>query len=364
VHADDRSLRHVVVVYAPFREAITWSSLCDGVYVAPCVRVETPGRRTTRVASTIRAARLLRWLYYLIRKQQIALVRLNNSPAVHVPAVLAARLAGVPCIAWLRSFPADGAVGSRYSHRLVTKYVAVSDAVRRAYVGAGVASERIVTIYDGTDIPRNAPEPAPDDAFRVGTLGRLVRWKGLLHLIEAAEMVHAEAPRVKFEIMGNPDLSEPRFQSELFEAIRARHLHDSVTLGGFTADTTAFLSRIHCLVNPSVPAEPFGMSIIEAMAARRPVIATRGGGPSEIIQHGRSGLLTEPGDARDLADAILRLVRDRPLGVALGKAARQRVIDRFEVRRQVMEQEALLRETADGGVPDVLGAPREIEYLF
>ena len=356
-HAHDRSVRHAVVVYTPFPEARALSRSCDGVYVPPYTRPETAGSWTARAASSVSRLQLLVWLYSLIREHRIALVRLNNSPTVHVPAVLAARLADVPCIAWLRSFPNNGEVGKRLSHRLVTKYVAVSDAVRSAYIAAGLPSERIVTIYDGTEVPPHGPEPTPQGTFTVGTLGRLVRWKGLLDLIDAARIVTAEAAHVRFEIVGNADSSEPGFRSELAEVIRQRHLEGCVTIGDFIGDTQPFLRRIDCLANPSSPAEPFGMSIIEAMAASRPVIATRGGGPSEIIEDGISGLLTNPGDPRALAEAILRLVRDRRLCLALGRAGRERVLDRFEVRRQVSEQETLLRETTHRRAPGVRRSP-------
>jgi len=158
-----------------------------------------------------------------------------------------------------------------------------------------------------------------------------------------------EYPEVCFEIAGNEDLSEPGFKAKLIREIERLGVGDKVVVRGFSSDPQKFILSLDCLVNPSYPAEPFGMSIIETMALGRPVVATREGGPAEIIEDGRSGLLVPPRDPKALTAAMLRLIRDRDLCTAIGDEARRRVADRFEVKSQVAKQEAFLRRVLDAG---------------
>ena len=94
-------------------------------------------------------------------------------------------------------------------------------------------------------------------------------------------------------------------------------------------DLIEFYRSAHVFVFPSVWDEPFGMPIIEAMACGIPVIATHGGGIPEIIEDGKTGFLVERGDTDGLADAILRLLRDKHLMQSVGEAGRQRATEQF-----------------------------------
>ena len=96
-----------------------------------------------------------------------------------------------------------------------------------------------------------------------------------------------------------------------------------------------FYREADVFVFPSMWNEPFGMPIIEAMATGVPVVATRGGGIPELIIDGETGLLVERGDAKALADAIIRLLSDEELRKSMGKAARKRAIELFSWERIV-----------------------------
>jgi glycosyltransferase involved in cell wall biosynthesis len=88
-------------------------------------------------------------------------------------------------------------------------------------------------------------------------------------------------------------------------------------------------SEADVFVFPSVWEEPFGMPLVEAMAAGLPCVATRGGAFPEIVQDGRTGLLVERGDAQQLADAVLRLCENDSLRISMGQAARSRAREKF-----------------------------------
>ena len=92
-------------------------------------------------------------------------------------------------------------------------------------------------------------------------------------------------------------------------------------------------------MHASVEPEPFGLVLVEAMAAGKPVVATAQGGPLEIVEEGITGFLVPPGDAEALAGALGKLLADEGLGRRMGEAGRQRAWERFSVERMVRELE-------------------------
>jgi len=138
-------------------------------------------------------------------------------------------------------------------------------------------------------------------------------------------------------------------QGELRQSLR--HLVDelgitgSVDLVGPVTDTDGLLERTSVLLAPA-PLEPFGLSVVEAMAHGIPVVAAAGGAHLETV--GGDGLLFPPGDAPAAAKALVRLGDDPPLRRAVGEALRRRQQDRFTLAGHVDRLEALYREVADG----------------
>jgi D-inositol-3-phosphate glycosyltransferase len=127
--------------------------------------------------------------------------------------------------------------------------------------------------------------------------------------------------------------------------MRASGVEDRFILTGDLADVAPAYACLDVLVLPSAMPEPFGLVLIEAMARRIPVIATSAGGPSEIIDHDRSGLLVPPGDAHALARALDRLFADRQLRLQLAANGRARFESMFEFNGFVDRMSALYSET-------------------
>lgn len=90
------------------------------------------------------------------------------------------------------------------------------------------------------------------------------------------------------------------------------------------------------------------MSLLEAMACGKPVVGTRIGGVSEVVDDGVNGLLVEPGDVDGLTNALLMLLRDPALRARMGQAGRARAEQRFDQRRQVPEAERIYAEMLAG----------------
>jgi glycosyltransferase involved in cell wall biosynthesis len=291
------------------------------------------------------------WFYARLSHRGIRLVRLNNAPNVHAPVLVAARLASVSCVAWLRSHPPERTDRRwRFVMSLPDRLVSVSESVRRAHIAAGIGADRMVTAYDGVTVAsppveqENSSGGEANRPRRVGTLGRLVRSKGLMDFVNAAAVVLQTRKDVVFLIAGAEDPADPGLESELLRERARLGLAHHVTLVGFCDPPSEYLHSLDCFVQPSTTTEAFGMAIIEAMAAGCAVVATAAGGQAEILEDGISGLLVEPGDPQALAGAICRVLGDHQLRRQLQESARARLRARFALDVTTARQEAFFAE--------------------
>ena len=157
-----------------------------------------------------------------------------------------------------------------------------------------------------------------DSARVVASVGGIQRRKGQLDLVEAAAPLAREIPELVFVLAGEAG------DAEYLAAVRARiaelGLERCFRLIGFEPNVRELFSVSEALAHPS-HSEGFGLAILEAMAAGLPVVATRCGGPEEIVEDGVSGLLVPPRSPRELESALRRLLTDREAARAMGQAA-------------------------------------------
>jgi glycosyltransferase involved in cell wall biosynthesis len=179
----------------------------------------------------------------------------------------------------------------------------------------------------------------------VGMLARFDSWKGHLLFLEAAARIRRERQDVRFVAVGGalnahqlPHVT--RCQQAVLERRSELGLEDAVALLGHRDDVKDVLAALDVFVCPS-DHEPFGMVVLEALAAARPVVVADSGGPAEIVEDGRSGLVFRTGDADSLAAAVLRVLSDADLALALGGAGRLRVHEAFLRERYAREMETL-----------------------
>jgi glycosyltransferase involved in cell wall biosynthesis len=346
----NNEFRHIVCLYTPLIFAERLKCCCDDLWIIPEQTVQ--GAKSFKKVFCILSyqTKVAAWLYRQIKINNISLIRLNNGPVAHLGALVAACFSGTPVVAWLRSFPGSGAnnILHDWCMRQPMNLIAVSDSVRLAYIRTGVPADKIMTMYDGTKIPQIVHGIPVKKPFCIGTLGRLVSWKGLMNVVRAASLIRDED--VLIRIAGNEDPAEIGFRQQLINEIKRLDLNDKVTLEGFIQDPLEFLLSLDCFINPSFPAEPFGMSIIEAMALGKPVIATDSGGPREIIEQGISGILVEPDSPDALANAIRGIIHDNNKLMKIGINARKRVLDKFEICSLTAEQEHFLITMAKSGI--------------
>ncbi len=200
---------------------------------------------------------------------------------------------------------------------------------------------KIDVIYNTTDVDRFSPAPAacrqldewaglrPADAdtMRVVLVATYARWKGQDIFIDAASRVMKAANQpIRFYIVGGPiyQTRGSQFtQAELHDRSKSAGLEDVIGFIPFRPNPAEVYRSADIVVHCSTQPEPFGLTVIEAMASGRPVVVSTAGGAAELFTNGLDALGISPGDIQGLADAICRLVSDVNLREKLGCEARK-----------------------------------------
>jgi glycosyltransferase involved in cell wall biosynthesis len=182
--------------------------------------------------------------------------------------------------------------------------------------------------------------PVADDYFSVGPCaqastilctGRVIPRKDLLTLLRALDQVHQEMPQVHLRIAGETD-SAPAYVEACRQFIRRQELETSVAFLGSLSVRETVAEYANCAIFALTSRqETAPVAVAEAMAARRPVVATAVCGIPHMVQDSLSGLLVEPGDVHGLANALLRLLRDRKLCAQMGAQGRAVAEERFRL---------------------------------
>jgi glycosyltransferase involved in cell wall biosynthesis len=295
----------------------------------------------------------------LLRRERIDILHTHLFLA-NVAGRIAGRLAGVPIIVSAHH-DTDVWMGphhrliERLTARLADRVTACSDPVRDWAVGRiGLPEERVLTLRNAIAplAPVGAEERAaaraglrlgPDD-LAVGTLGRLHEpKKGLAVFLDAATRIAAAEPRARFVIAGDGPA-----RRALEARAGAAGLAGRVRFAGERRDINRLLAAYDLFVQPSLW-EGFGLTVIEAMAMERPVVATAVGGLPAIVRDGAGGLLVPPGDAGALAAAVIGLIGDPERRALLGRAGRARALSEFDIDRLVAETAGLYRDLLERG---------------
>ncbi len=242
----------------------------------------------------------------------------------------------------------------RFAYSLAHQVVANSEAVRHQLVAEGMRADKITIVYNGLDLERGSPQPPPTRAASLASLrfpddlqGRRFvtivanmrhEVKDYPTFLRAARRVRAAIPPAAFLLAG---------EGELTESIRdqARELgleHDAIFLGRCEKLAELFAVSDVCVL--SSKAEGFSNSILEYMAAARPVVATDVGGAREAIVEGETGYLVPSGDDATMADRIISLLREPEKARAMGEQGRRIVAQGFS-RDAQLERTTELYET-------------------
>jgi glycosyltransferase involved in cell wall biosynthesis len=298
-----------------------------------------------------------------LRREEIDLVHAHMYRA-EVIGTRAAVAAGVPVIfatvhsSRVRS-PEDVALLAQLTP-MMDRLIVPSGAIAHKVRCEGRDGARFAVIPNGVDLSRFAtPAPSstvradfgiPADAPLVGVVARLEAEKGHRFLLDAWPSVLAGTPEARLLIVG-----EGSEASALRAQAASLGIADSVVFTGRREDISALTAELSVAVLPSLR-EAQGISILEAMARRVPVVASAVGGIPEVITSGVDGLLVEPADPDALASSVSRLLGDASLRRRIGDAGYRTVAERFSIDAQVRRIESVYdEELARAGV--LLGRP-------
>lgn len=281
----------------------------------------------------------------------------------------AARLAGRPHVWHIREIPPNVPVArpalAAFVRSMSAKVVHMTRACERSLFGARPPRNSCI-LYEGLSLQefgagitgariRAGIGIGPETPL-VGFVGRLDPWKGLDVFVRAAAIVHRLFPGAHFLVAGDAPKGYERHALEMRELADRSGVAAQMHFCGFRhgfREIPELMASLDVFCHTSVRPEPFGLVIIEAMAMRRPVIATAMGGPLEILVDGESGFLVPPGQPERLAASVLRLLADRQLAETIGNAARHRIESRFTVSGFRDNLSAIYDNVLVGGAPHV-----------
>lgn len=245
---------------------------------------------------------------------------------------------------------------SRLKHFVIRKFaskvVLVADFMKKDYMEiAGIPRGKLSIIYNGieTGIEKNDFDGTSlrkeldlsGDDLLVGHIANFRIPKGHRFLIEAAGLVCKKLKNAKFLLVG--DEGDGSLKGEIEDLINKMNLKDNVRILGFRDDVQKLLSLIDIFVLPSM-SEGLPLSVIEAMAASKPVVATNVGGLAEIVIPDKTGYLVEAGNGNALAEKLLILLNDKRLRERMGEQGRKAVERKFSLDVMIDKYQKLFAE--------------------
>jgi glycosyltransferase involved in cell wall biosynthesis len=230
------------------------------------------------------------------------------------------------------------AVIVQLANRFATKVITVSKAAEAAFIQAGGCPDIVQTIYNGFDATNFQISAATtthlkqklnlEHKFVVGCFGRLDRGKGQNILIEALKDCPSNVVAV---FVGSQCFGTDDYVKSLHDRVAQLNLTDRVHFLGFCPNIAELMSVCDVITQTSLMAESFGRVIVEAMLARRVMIASRSSASVEIIQANQTGILVSPGDSTELTQAINRCYEFPTEAAQIAQAGYQSVYQRFHL---------------------------------
>ena len=295
---------------------------------------------------------LVRTLTRVVRQERVDLIH-SHLPDQNFYSCLASRVARCKVVVTYHGSPAISAnagakraIKSWVVRHSADAVVVVSDYLRDLLAGAGFPSERIVRIYNGVNLSQfsscgagalRAELGCSPETQLVGMVANFRQSKGYEHFVRAAHKVAERCGAVRFVAVGEMD---ERIGRRMLDLRQELGLQERFFFLGFREDIAAVLQDLDVFVLSSV-SEGLSIATIEAMAAGKPVVVTRCGGPEEIVEDGRTGFLVRPADPDALAERICDVLSNPDRARSVGQNAQAEVKRRFSLETMVREYERL-----------------------
>ena len=296
-------------------------------------------------------------LYWFLRRLRPDIVNCHLLRATVVGAPVA-KLAGVRTViatnhgpdAWRRGTLKSWHGIDRWVDRFVDRTIAVCESAKDHLVRKGLAADKISVVNNGRELENFVPLTsaevaevraelglAPDEPV-IGIVARLDAQKGHRHALAAMPEILERYPRARLLLVGDGSLREA-LQSQA----ATLGIVDRVLFAGFRPDVRRLLGASDIVALPSLW-EGLPLTLIEALAMEKPVVATAVNGSRDVILDDETGLLVPPGDSHAIAKGVLRLLDHHDDAKRLAARGRAHVLARFDIRRQ-MDETVRLYET-------------------
>lgn len=283
-----------------------------GMWTRGTVLVERILPRATAAYDQLAHRPSIRALATMIARSRIGLLHVNDQSVRDCYAIAIAGRLGIPCVSHLRSVRVRAVTEGRLAlfRACVSRFIANSCSARDAWIRFGIDADRVRVIPNG--IPIAAITPAdiharwgiPRDRPIIGCVGNLVAGKGHAFFLAAFARLSTRVPRCHAVIVGDGPL-----RVTLEQTARTLGIAHAVTFTGYCPNAKAMIASMDCFVLPS-ETETFGRTLLEAMLARIPIVATNVGGIPEVVTDGHDGVLVPSNDADACAAAIVRMISD------------------------------------------------------
>ncbi|ESU29995.1 Glycosyl transferase, group 1 [Flavobacterium limnosediminis JC2902] len=184
-----------------------------------------------------------------------------------------------------------------------------------------------------------------NDEIVIGLVGRINKWKGQELLLNVFNSLLNKHNGIRLVFVGSPPPKLEVYLEDLKNKISALKREEFVKIIPFRDKIGEIWKAIDIAVVPSTEPEPFGLVAVEAMFAKKPVVASNHGGLTEIVENGESGFLVEPNNVEEFVEAIEKLILNKNLRIQMGERGHQRAEKMFSVKSYVDSiQEVLLRQ--------------------
>jgi len=348
-----RNLGFPVVFFQHTRpEAPKTSASLTGLFDTRLKSLRKLRTAATLLSRLIRVQLPLTWrVWRFIKREAIDVVVLNQDVHFHVPGLLAAKLAGRPCICR----KAGGIGEARRLKRLlipcVDLFVSISRATETDQQNTPGTKE-VVNIYEGLDLQRFAILPAkesvreslgiPERKKVVAAITRVEVGKGLPEFIQMAAVVIRSYADVVFLIVGDEGPDGGTLTRHLRDLVHALHLDEHVIFTGWRDDIPSVMKCVDIFVHcPTTFIEGLARTCLETMAVGIPAVVSENGGMPDAVENGVTGFVVPPGNIQAMAESVLTLLQNEAQCREFGERARmrlERLFDAAQNTRQLQEK--------------------------
>jgi len=284
----------------------------------------------------------------IIKDNKIDIVHAHSDFRKGKPEIIAAKIAGIPCVTHRHGYSSYTSFDNLFTD-FTQANIYISNHVAEYHLAQGEPRSKGKVIHNGINLS-DYNKPSDSSEIRkefgcvagealVGLVARIDWWKGHEYFLEAlAEVVKAKNNIKGLIIGGLAELnyeSSSRYRDKLHSMVTYLGLEKKVVFTGHRSDIPDLVAALDVVVHASSTPEPFGLVVIEGMAAGKPVVATDAGGVLDIIEDGINGLLVPCKDSKAMGKAILLLLSDHDKAVRMGHSAKQMVAKKFTIKKQV-----------------------------